>query len=63
MKRTILLALGIAGAFACNATSATTYLCVQDPSDEYSLTCTELTSDALAAAPVTNTESESPLVA
>ncbi len=52
MKRKTLLVVGVAGALACSAASATTYLCVQDPTDEYYLSCAELTSDALASSPL-----------
>ena len=51
MKRKTLSALGVAGALACSAASATTYLCVQDPTDEYYMSCAEITSDALASSP------------
>lgn len=51
-RKTLLLAVGIAGALACSAVSATTYLCVQDPTDEYYMSCAELTSDALASSPL-----------
>lgn len=52
MKRKTLWALGVAGAFACSAASATTYLCVQDSSDESYMSCAEITSDALASSPL-----------
>lgn len=52
MKRKTLLAVGMAGALGCSAVSATTYLCVQDPTDEYYMSCAELTSDALASSPL-----------
>ena len=52
MKRKTLIALGLAGAFACSAASATTYLCVQDPTDVSFLSCAEIMSDALASAAI-----------
>jgi hypothetical protein len=51
-RKTLLSALGVAGALACSAASATTYLCVQDPTDEYYMSCAEITSDALASSPL-----------
>ncbi|HKA41467.1 MAG TPA: hypothetical protein VKF40_05695 [Burkholderiales bacterium] len=49
MKRKALLALGVTGALACGAASATTYLCYQNPSDVSLVSCAEIPSDALAS--------------
>jgi len=49
--KTTLLALGVAGAFACSAASATTFLCAQDESDVSFNSCVEITNEALASRP------------
>ena len=49
MKRKALLALGVTGALACGAASATTYLCYQDASDVSLVSCAEIPSDTLAS--------------
>ena len=39
MTSKTLLAFGVAGALACGASTAATYVCTKDPLDVYSLSC------------------------
>jgi hypothetical protein len=47
MKRKTLLALGIAGAFACSTASAATFLCAQESPRSSSISCAEIPPDVL----------------
>jgi len=49
MKRKTLLALGIAGAFACGTASAATFLCTQESPGSSSISCAEIPSDVLGS--------------
>jgi len=45
MKPKTLLALGVAGALSCSASTAETYLCTKDPADPSSLSCAKAPRD------------------
>jgi hypothetical protein len=49
MKRKTLLALGIAGAFACSTASAATYLCTQESPGSSSISCAAIPPDVLGS--------------
>jgi hypothetical protein len=49
MKRKSLLALGIAGAFACGSASAGTFLCTQESPGSSSISCAEIPANVLGS--------------
>ena len=58
MKANTLLALGMAGALVCGASTAATYVCTKDPLDVSSLSCAKAAPDDRAYGPA----AEQPMV-